>query len=454
MNIIIVGCGQVGVTLAEQLNEKDNNITVVDADMLTVKEVCDRLDLMGVVGNGATRSTLLDAGIENADLLIAVTNSDELNLLCCVIAKKTSNCRTIARVRSYEYHKETEYLRDELGLSLVINPELASASEIARVLRFPSALSIEPFAKGRVELIKFRLPEDSSIVGKSVKDVMLGNKHDILFATVERGDTAHIVTGSFVFEAKDVVSIIASPNNAGRFFKQIGYKTQAVKDALIIGGGEVTHYLCSILEDSGVSIKVIEKDYDTCEALSTEFPGVVVINDDTLDRPSLIEEGIDRTEAFLALTESDEENILLSLFGRSRTCGKVVTKIRRVDYDDVIKHLDLDTVIYTKNLVADSIARFVRATKNTQGSKMETLYNVIKGEIEASEFIIREPSEIVGKPLSTIKFKQDVIVGAIIRKSRVKIPRGNDTIEVGDAVVIVSRAMGLHDITDILESKQ
>lgn len=453
MNIIIVGCGQVGATLAEQLNEKDNNVTVVDTSITALRAVTDRLDIMGVVGNGATNTVLKEAGIKSADLLIAVTPSDELNLLCCIIAKKAGNCRAIARVRSPQYSKEAAYLKDELGLAMVINPELASAEEIARVLRFPSAISIETFGKGRVELIKFRLPDTSKIVGRTVKDIMTDDRLNVLFCTAERGDQTYIVNGNFVFEAKDIISIVASSDSAWRFFKKIGYKTDAVKDAIIVGGGEVTHYLCSILKKT-VDIKIIEKEKAVCDTLASTFPHITVINRDTSNQDNMAEEGIDSCSAFLALTDSDEENIILSLYGRSHTAGKIVTKIKRIDYDDVIEKLDLDTVIYPKNLVANSIVRYVRATKSTRGSNMESLYSVIRGEIEAAEFIVRDTSRIVGTPIASLNLKPDLVIAAIVRGRDVIFPRGGDTIEVGDAVIIVSRAIGMKDITDALASPQ
>ena len=454
MNIIIVGCGQVGATLAEQLNEKDNNVTVVDSDINNLRAVTDRLDIMGVVGNGATHTTLSDAGIKNADLLIAVTPSDELNLLCCIIAKKASDCRAIARVRSHQYSAESTYLKDELGLAMVINPELTAAEEIERVLRFPSALSIETFGKGRVQLIKFRLPESSRIVGRTVKDIMVKDKlSNVLFCTAERGDNTFIINGNFVFEPKDIISIVASSDSAWRFFKKIGYKTDSVKDAIIVGASEVTHYLCSKLKRS-VGIKVIERDHEMCEQLASEFPYITVVNQDPSDQDNMTEEGVDSCGAFLALTDSDEENIILSLYGRSKSDAKVVTKIKRLDYDDVIEKLDLDTVIYPKNLISNSIVRYVRAMKNTRGSNMESLYSVIRGEIEAAEFIVRETSPMVGTPIAHLSLKPDIVIAAIIRGREVIFPRGGDTIEVGDAVIVVSRVTGMKDITDALALKR
>ena len=451
MNIIIVGCGQVGQTLAEQLNKEGNNVTVVDTEIEKVKAITGKIDILGIVGNGAYHSTLLEAGVSKADLLIAVTGSDELNLLCCVIAKKVGNCRTIARVRSHEYSKDAAYLKNELGLAMVINPEHAAAEEVARILRFPSAINIDTFGKGRVELLTFRLPDDNRIVDMSVREVASKYKSDVLFACVERGDEAYIVKGDFVFQAKDAISIIASPANAQDFFKKIGYKTQAVKNAIIVGAGETTHYLASMFRPKELSIKVIDKNRKLCEMMSQEFPHLTVINGDYQDQETLREEGIESAAAFIALADHDEENILMSLFGRSKSGGKIITKINRLDYDDVIRRLDLDTVVYPKNLVSDRIIRYVRATANTHGGNIETLYNVIKGKVEAIEFVIRNNARIAGVPISKLKLKPDVLIGAVLREGNVLIPRGQDTIEVGDSVIFVTKAMSLRSVNDVLE---
>ena len=453
MNIIIVGCGRVGQTLAAELNEEGNNITVIDLDAEMVRAVTSRYDIMGIVGNGATISALKDAGIGNADLLIAVTGTDELNLLCCLIAKKEGNCQTIARLENPEYSTEAAYLKDELGLAMVINPGHEAALEIARLLRFPSAISIETFAKGRVELLKFRLPEGSTLVGMAVKEVVSKLHCDILVCTVERDNEVFIANGELTFDGRDIISIIASPKSAADFFKRIQYKTQAVKDAMIVGGGEITHYLCEILHRSGINLKVIDKNRAVCEELSTQFEDVTVINGDGADQQTLIEEGVASAGAFIALTDLDEENILLSLFAKSQGSAKLITKVNRTDYGDIVRHLDLDSAIYPKNITADMIIRYARAMKNTYGSNMETLYNFIKGKVEACEFVIREHSPVIGIPISQLKFKKKLLIAAILRGRSVIIPRGTDTIEIGDAVVVVSEATALSDISDILEQE-
>ncbi len=450
MNIMIVGCGKVGQTLAEQLNEEENNITVVDTNAERVQNLTARLDIMGYVGNGATHTVQQEAGIDKTDLLVAVTGSDELNLLCCLIAKKAGNCETIARVKNPSYSSESNYLKDELGLAMVINPEHAAAAEIARVLRFPSAIKIETFAGGKVELLKYRLPEGSRLTGMAVKDVVAKLGCDVLVCTVERGDEAYIADGNFVFAEKDIISVIASPKNAADFFKTIGYKTRAVKDVMVVGGGETAQYLCRILHRTGVAVKIIEKNSALCRELCVKFPDVSIICGDASDQALLMEEGIDTASAFVALTGLDEENIFLSLFAKSVGHPKVVTKINRIAFDDVIKHLDLDSTIYPKNITADIIARFVRAMENSAGNKMETLYNIIQGKVEAAEYTVGKGNPVTGVSLMKLKKKKDVLIAAIIRADKVIIPRGSDMILAGDRVVVVSRAKTVDDISDIL----
>lgn len=450
MNIIIVGCGKVGEELAHRLNDEGDNITVIDVDSTKVNDVTSRLDVLGVTGNGATHLVQQEAGIRDADLLIAVTGSDELNLLCCLIAKKEGNCQTIARVRDPQYSTEAPYLKEELGLAMVINPEFQAAAEIARVLRFPSAIKIDTFAKGKVDLMKFRLPENCVLTGCSVKEIATKLKCDVLVCTVERGDEAFIPNGEFVFGEKDIISVIASPANANAFFRKIDYKINQVKDCMIAGGGDVAYYLCRILRKAGISLKLIEKDPKRCEMLCTALPEVTVICGDAADQQILLEEGLENANSFAALTNLDEENIMLSLFARVKGCQKLVTKINRIDFFDVIKQLDLDSIIYPKNITSELIVSYVRAMKNTIGSNVQTVYSIIKGKAEAAEFLIKDTSPVLGKPLMELKFKPNVLVAVILRGNRVIIPRGSDVIEKNDSVIVVSDIRP-HDISDILD---
>ena len=450
LKVIIVGCGKIGQNLAEQLINQGNDVTVIDVSREKVNEVTASCDCMGFVGNGATHTVLEDAGIGDADLFIAVTGSDELNILCCLVAKMASDCKTIARVKNPAYNGETDYLKDELGLAMVINPQYAAAEEIARVLRFPSAMNIDTFAGGKVELVKFRLVENSPLVGMSVRDVVSRLKCDVLICTVERGDEAYIAKADLTFEAKDIITFVATPANASDFFTKIGCKIHSVKDVIIAGGGETGKYLCDMLSKSDISVKIIEKNMEVCEELCSMFPNVTVIHGNAGDQQTLVDEGIERTGAFVALTNLDEENILISLFAKSVGKGKFVTKINRSDFSNVVKHLDLDSIIYPKNITSDLIVRYARAMKNTRGSTVETLYNIIKNKIEASEFIVKEDSPITAAPLFQMKFKQNVIIAAILRGDKVIIPRGADRIMPGDRVVIVSSILAMHDISDVL----
>ena len=451
MKIIIAGCGRVGQTLAEKLGADGNDVTVIDLSAEKIKAVTSKFDVMGVVGNGATHAVQQEAGIANADLFIAVTCSDELNLLCCMVAKKEGNCQTIARIKNPDYSEESKYLQDELGLAMVINPEYVAAEEIARVIRFPSAIKIEPFGNGKVELIKFRLMPDGQLSGLSVKDMMAKFHPNVLVCTVERGEEAFIPNGDFVFQAKDILSIVATPKHANEFFNKIKYKGHAIKDAIIVGGGVITQYLCEILSKSNISLKIIEKDAKLCEQLASDWNEFTIIHGDASERELLLEEGIERTGAFVALSNNDEENILLSLFAKEVGTKKIVTAIKRTDYENIINKLELDTVVCPKNVTAASILRYVRATKNSQGCNMQNLYTVIENQVEATEFIVDKNSPIVGKPLCEMHFKPNVLVASIVRGKQVIIPRGQDVIQAGDTVVFVTKGLTLDDTSDVLD---
>ncbi len=451
MNIIIVGCGKVGGALASQLNNEGHNVTVVDQNADKVKTIANKLDIMGVIGNGASRTIQKEAGIDDTDLLIAVTGNDELNLLSCLVAKKSAGCRTIARLKNPEYNMDAPYFKNELGLAMVINPELATAREITRILNFPSALKIDTFAKGRVDLLTFKLPENSRLAGMSVKDAATKLKANVTFCTIEREDDAYIANGNFVFAERDVISIIASPQGAKDFFNKINYKIQPIKDALIVGGGAITHYLCELLEKSGIDVKVIEKNTERAIELAEEFDKATVINGDPTDEDILREEGIGSASSFIAMTGLDEENILLSLFAKRQGSRKVITNVNRIEYDDITNQLDLDCVIHPKNIAAEIIVSYVRAMNNAGSSNIETLYHLCKGRVEAAEFTVHEGSPVVGKPLMELDFKPGVLVAMIQRGKTQITPRGHDVIEAGDSVVIVTKGIALNDITDILK---
>ncbi|MBQ5573821.1 MAG: Trk system potassium transporter TrkA [Bacteroidaceae bacterium] len=452
MNIIIVGCGKVGQKLVERLSiENEHNITVIDSNHEVVTDVVSQYDIMGVTGSGTSLDTLTQAGIQEADILIAVTGSDEYNLLTCLIAKKSGKCKMIARVRNPEYSKEVHLFKEDLGLAMIINPELAAASEIARVLRFPSAIQIDTFAKGRVEILKFRVPEKSVLHNMRVADIVSKLNCDILVCGVERGDEVFIPGGNFVIQSDDLVSIVATFKNGSHFFKEIGIKTNRVKDTIIVGGGKTTVYLAYQLLQTGINVKIIEQNPKKCDFLCQKFPKATIVNGDGTDNKLLLEEGIEYAESFVALTNIDEENILLSLFAKSKNVGKLVTKINRIAYDEVISNLALDTTIYPKNITAEYIVRFVRAMKNSIGSNIETMHYILDGKAEALEFRINEDSPISNIPIQNLKLKKNIIIASITHNGKVIIPRGQDIIHPGDSVIIVTTNTGFKDISDILE---
>ena len=451
MHIIIVGCGKVGRTLAEQLQEEDIDLTVIDTVEKTVNDVTEDIDAMGIVGNGASINTLMEAGISTADILIAVTASDELNLLCCLIAQKTGDCQTIARVRNPIYSQEIGFIKEKLGISMIINPEYAAAQEISRLLRFPAAIKIDPFSRGKAELLKFKVLPEFGLDGMSVSKITEKFRCDILFCGIENKDTLSIPGGNQIIHNGDFVSIIATPQNTALFFKKIGLKTNQVKNCLIIGGGTISFYLAKALIASKIQVKIVEKDPQRCEFLSELLPDATIINGDGTDRALLLGEGLETVESFVTLTNMDEENIFLSLFAKNISKTKLVAKVNRLPYTDVIDQLDLGSVIYPKYITSDSILRYVRAMQNTIGSNVETLYHILDNQAEALEFAIHDVSPVVGVPLAELNLKKNLLVCSLVGDGKIRIPRGQDTIQIGDHVIIATTHKGLRDISDILE---
>lgn len=460
MNIVIVGCGKVGRALALRLckekdNDKENEITVIDLDEEIASEINDNNQIRGISGNGATQDVLLAAGVDRAQLFIAVTGSDELNLLCCIIARKVGGCQTIARVRNPDYSRETDHLQKTLGLAAVINPELEAARAIARVLRFPSAKKIDIFSTKRVELVTFELAAGSALSDRKLSEIKEISQRNVLVCTVQRKDSVEIPNGEFVFRDNDTISLIAEQNEINRFFKDIGCKMKNVRNAMIAGGGKISYYLCDELKRYNIMPKIIENNEGRSEWLAQMLDNII-IRGDAADTDLLDKEHIEENDAFVALTNFDEENILLSLYAQKMGVSKVITKINRVDFGDVITDLRLDTIINPRNITSDYIVRYVRSMKhkNRSGSKMEAYYSIIEGKAEAAEFRVNENSALVGKSLQEIgpKLKHGILVAAIIRGRETIIPHGNDVIAVSDSVVIVSKSEQtvLLDIDDIL----
>lgn len=451
MKIVIVGCGNVGTALVEQLSREGHNVTVVDEKEDLVQGITNTYDIMGIVGNGAVYSVQVEAGVEEADLLIAVTGQDELNLLCCLIARKAGGCHTIARVSNPVYYKEIAFIKEELGLSLVINPQYAVAMEIARLLKFPSALEIDTFAKGRVELVKYKIPDNSVLCDMQLKDVSSRFKSDVLICVAERGEEVHIPDGNFALKAGDNITIVASSAKIAAFFKKLGVPTMRAKDAILIGGGGTSYYLATLLLDMGVKVKIVDKSRARCEELCELVPEAMIICGDGTERDLLLEEGLASAESVVSMMDFDEENIMLSLYAKSISKAKIITRIHRIAYDEIIENLDLGSIVYPKNITAENIVKFVRAMQNSMGSNIESLYKLNDNRVEALEFIIREDCPLIGIPLQELRLKKNILVCSINHKGSISTPGGQSVIRVGDTVVIVTTTTGFHDIRDILE---
>lgn len=450
LNIIIVGCGKVGSTLIEQLSKEGHDITIIDKNATKVQEIASMYDIMGLVGNGASYSVQMEAGIENTDLIIAVTDSDELNLLCCTVAKRVGNCSAIARVRTPDYSKEAGYLREKLGLAMIINPELEAAKEISRILFLPTALEVNSFAHGQAELVKFKVPEGNVLDEMTIAHLGKNIAPNILICAIERNGQVYIPSGDFIMRKGDIISFVASRKVGKTFFEDIGFKTNQVKSTMIIGGGKAAYYLANQLLNMGISVKIIENNKTRCEELSILLPKAIIINGDGTDQEVLKEEGIEYTESFVPLTGIDEENILLTLHARQVSNAKVITKINRITFKDVISNLDLGSVVYPRYITSEAIIAYVRAKKNSMNSNIETLYHMFDHRVEAIEFRVDEESKVTNIPLMDLSLKKDLLISFINRNGSILIPSGQDCIKVGDTVMIVTTHTGFNDIQDIL----
>lgn len=451
MDIIIVGCGKVGYTLVEQLSSEDHNIVVIDERAEKVQYITDRLDAMGIVGNGINHKTLLDAGIATANLLIAVTGDDEKNLLCCVIAKKTGHCQTIARIRNHIYNEEIAFLKKEFGLAMIINPELTAAKEIARIFQFPSAIRVDSFAKGHVELLHFKVGKNSPLIRLKLFNLHQTLRSNVLVCTVIRGNDVIIPNGDFEFQENDIVAIASERRNAIDFFHKIGLVKNRVGNAILAGGGKVSFYLAKHLIQSGIRVTIIEIDPARCEVLSELLPEATIICGDATDQDLLLQEGLERAQGFAALTGLDEENILLSLYVNEVSGAKTVTKIDRISFNSVINELNLGSIIYPRIITAEYILKYVRSTHNSRGSNVETLYKLAGGKAEALEFIIKKDSAVAGIPLQNLNFRKNTLICCIYRNGKVILPSGQDKIMAGDSVLAVISGYRISDIKEILE---
>lgn len=450
MKIVIIGCGKVGTSIATELNAEGHNIVVVDTNHNAVQNLSDSLDVMGVEGNGATYEILMEAGVDTADIVIAAAAKDEINIYTCLMAKAAGAEHTIARVRNPEYTNDLFRVKDQLGLSMAINPELTVANEISRLLRFSGALEIDAFSKGAVELIKVSIPENSVISDKKLMDIDI-LKGKVRICSVERKDDVYIPNGDFVIRTGDKVSVVAKPEIATKFFKRINVAIGRSKDVMLLGGGKVSYYLAKTLLRAGASVKIIERNSERCQQLAEALPDAVIIQGDCMDQQLLLSEGIEHANGVAALMDYDEENILISLYIKTVSKAKVITKINNTSFDAILNNMSFDCIIHPKNLTGEYIARYIRAIQDSQGSNVETLYRLNDDKVEALEFRVRNGSKIAGSQIKDLRLKDNLQIICINRRGKIILPQGSDYILSDDMVIVLTKHKGLAKLEDILK---
>ncbi len=450
LNIILVGCGKVGSTLVDRLTADDHDVTVIDQNPATIQSITDRYDVSGLVGNGASLAVLQEADIEHADVLIAVTKSDELNLLCCMVAKRAGHCDLIARVRTPEYLEEADYFKEELGLAMILNPDQQAAQAIARILFTPTALSVDPFASGHADLIRLKLPADNRLVGKRIMDLEEDFLRATLICAVERGKEVFIPDGSFVLQSGDEIAFIVQRRKMRNFLHQIGFHSRRVRNTLLLGGGRCAYYLARALSEHGVAVTIVEKDAKRCVELSELLPKAVVINGNPSNVDQLREVGIDAAGSVVAMTDIDEENILLSLHAKEVSNAKLVTKVNRITFRSVIQELDLGSVVFPEYLTSEAIVAYVRTKAAQMHSDIEMMVRLFGERVEAVEFYVSDDAKVAGKTLAELKLKEHVLITCINRGGQIIIPRGDTTIAAGDTVIVTTTQEEFNKIDDVL----
>lgn len=449
MNIIIIGSGTVGSAICSQLVKEGHDVTVIDSDEKSLSEISNTYDVTGILGNGADISLLRDAGVENADLLVAVAAMDEINMLCCYAAKKLGASYTVARIRNPEYIPFMNLMKSDANLSMTINPEYATAKEIVRNLKFPGATKVDTFCDGMVEMAEFTVTKNSPICDLSLLDLREKLNIKFLVCGVLRGDKAYIPSGTFVLKEGDSICITASEEELVKFFRLLGGKRKKAKHLIITGAGRTTYYLAKLLGKSIANATIIERDEARCEELSAEY-NISVTHGDSTSQELLLEEGIESCDAFLALSDVDEENAIVSMYAKKMGVPQIITMIRSLSYINFFKDAGIDSIVSPKSSTVDYILRFVRGMADAQDSEIESLHTVLDGKIEALEFVIKERIDgLTETPISKIKRIPNSLIACIARGEDIIIPSGNDIIKIGDRVIVLATG-SINNIKDIL----
>jgi len=452
MKILIIGDGKLGYSLAENLSKENNDVIIIDKDAEALKKAEESLDVMCIKGNGVSVKTLLEAGVDSADLLIAVMGSDELNMVCCLAGKKLGAARTVARIRDHEYASELSLLKERIGLDLVINPEQAVADEIARIFRYPSAIDVENFSKGKVDMVGIKVTPDAPVAGFKLKDLPRKVAGSILICAVVRDDGVIIPNGDFKIENGDIIYVIGNPSNVYGFYKYMGQYTQKVKNVMMVGGGRIAYYLTNLLNGMGIKVKIIESDRARCEELSELLPDTLIIHGDGIEDELLKSENITEMDGFISITGRDEDNLISALLAKQYGVDTVVTKVTRINYSPILKTLQLDHVISPKLITANIILRYIRSLKNARGSRIESLHRIIDGQAEISEFIANDSTNYLDKPLKNINFTKGTLIAAIVRNNMIIIPHGEDVIKKYDRVIIATKNKNILDLNQLVST--
>ena len=451
MKIIIIGNGKVGYTLARQLSGEDHDLVLIDRSAAALQNADSTLDILCTEGSGASIKVLLEAGVRQADLVIAVTGSDELNIVCCLIAKKLGARHTVARIRSPEYFREANLLKREVGLNMIINPEYAAAQEISRLLRVPSAFSVETFARGLVELIGFPILESDGLAGLSLFEYNKRRSNGVLMCAVIRGSEVYVPNGRFVPQVGDKAYVIGSQREIARFFHILGRDGNRIRAITVLGGSKIATYLTWAVEKVGMKVRIVEQDPVKCLSLSEKLPDSMILQGDGTDSAVIDAEGLLDTDAFIALTNRDEENLLMAMTAQRHGVGKVIAKMSRPNYIEMMRESGVDSIISPKDITANQISAYVRAMARSEGSAVENLYKPLGGAIEAVEFTATATTRFLDTPLKNLRLKPGMLVAAIAREGKIIIPDGSTSIRAGDKVIVMAKSIFLQDLDEILE---
>ena len=438
MRIVIVGDGKVGYALTEQLSREGHDVFVIDSNPKVLQNSMETLDVMVLEGNGVSLNVQIEAGVPESDILIAATSADETNLLCCIIAKKLGCKYTIARVRNPEYAEHTEFLKNDLGLSMTINPERRAAKEMFRLLQFPDFLKRDSFVRGRIELVELKVKDKSPMLGMKLSDLYSTAKVKVIVCAVERSGEIHIPTGSFVLEKDDKITVAAQTIDLVTLIKNLKIRNYKINEVIIIGGSNIAVYLSELLIESDVEVKIIEKDYNRCLLLADLVPEALIIHGDGSVKETLSSEGLQKTDALITLTNIDEENIILSMYANHLGVPKTITKVNRIEYSEIFQEKGVDSMVSPKLLTASEIVRYVRSIDNNTDNAVLNLYRIANGKAEALEFQVDSTIRNINVPLSQIKLRKGILFVSFSRKGKMIIPNGNDVMKEGDLVVIVT----------------